>query len=132
MCENFFYYNRIKGQLYDGETRLFRPDGSPVWMYSMGGLAEYAVVPSTDVFPLPESLPLDKSAILGCAVFTAYGAVRHAGDIHPGERVAVIATGGVGLNAVQWAKTFGAIQIIAIDISNEKLELARKMGLQMW
>ncbi len=50
LCETFFAYNRLKGTLYDGTTRLARKDGSPVWMYSMGGLAEYCVVPATDVF----------------------------------------------------------------------------------
>src|SRR2546422_294165 len=44
LCETFFAYNRLKGTLYDGETRLYASDGSPIWMYSMGGLAEYAVV----------------------------------------------------------------------------------------
>ncbi|MCL6442865.1 MAG: zinc-binding dehydrogenase [Alicyclobacillus sp.] len=128
MCENFFNYNRLKGQLYDGDTRLFRQDGSPIWMYSMGGLAEYAVIPATDVFPLPESIPLDRAAILGCAVFTAYGAVRHSAAIRAGERLAVVAAGGVGLNVIQWAKASGALQIIALDISEEKLRLAREMG----
>lgn len=128
MCEKFFYFNRLKGQLYDGETRLFRPNGDPVWMYSMGGLAEYAVVPETDVFLLTDNLPIVDSAILGCAVFTAFGAVRHTADLRAGERVAVIATGGVGLNIVQWAKAFGASQIIALDMSDEKLALAQKMG----
>jgi len=66
-----------------------------VAMYSMAGLAEYAVVPATDVFPLPASLPLEESAVLGCAVFTAFGAVRHAADLKGGERVAVVAAGGL-------------------------------------
>ncbi|PWI58993.1 alcohol dehydrogenase [Sulfoacidibacillus thermotolerans] len=128
LCEKFFSYNRLKGQLYDGETRLFRPDGSPVWMYSMGGLAEYAVVPATDVFVLPDEIALDTAAILGCAVFTAYGAVRHASAIQAGDTVAVVAAGGIGLNAIQWAKTFGAAQIVAIDLDENKLQLARQMG----
>lgn len=96
-CERFFALNRLKGVLYDGNTRLFRRDGSPLWMYSMAGLAEYAVVPATDVFPLPEGLPPEESSILGCAVFSAYGDVRHAADLRAGERVAVVALGGVGL-----------------------------------
>src|SRR5215204_3138440 len=54
LCETFFALNRLKGTLYDGETRLARGDGSPLWMYSMAGLAEYAVVPATDAFELPE------------------------------------------------------------------------------
>src|SRR6476469_982102 len=81
LCDNFFAMNRLKGTLYDGTTRLRRADGTPISMYSMAGLAEYAVVPATDVFPLPAELPLLESAVLGCAMFTAYGAVRHAADL---------------------------------------------------
>ena len=58
LCDNFFAMNRLKGTLYDGTTRLRRNDGTPMAMYSMAGLAEYAVVPATDVFPLPDGLPL--------------------------------------------------------------------------
>lgn len=128
LCETFFEYNRLRGTLYDGETRLFRQDGSPVWMYSQGGLAEYCVVPATDVFPLPEGLPLKDSAIVGCAVFTAYGAVRNAADLRCGESVVVVATGGVGSNIIQIARAFGAGPIIAIDIADEKLKAARELG----
>ena len=128
LCERFFALNRLKGVLYDGETRLFREDGSPLAMYSMGGHAEYAVVPATDVFPLPEELPAEESAILGCAVFTAYGAVRHGANLGAGERVAVVATGGVGSNVVQISRAFGASQVIVVDIADEKLEAARRLG----
>jgi S-(hydroxymethyl)glutathione dehydrogenase/alcohol dehydrogenase len=128
LCDSFFAMNRLKGTLYDGTTRLRRADGSPIAMYSMAGLAEYAVVPATDVFPLPDSLPLEESAVLGCAIFTAYGAVRHGGDLRGGERIAVVATGGVGINIIQIAKAFGASQIIAVDVRDEKLEAARRLG----
>jgi S-(hydroxymethyl)glutathione dehydrogenase/alcohol dehydrogenase len=128
LCESFFAMNRLKGTLYDGTTRLRRADGSPLAMYSMAGLAEYAVVPATDVFPLPDALPFEESAILGCAVFTAYGAVRHGADLRGGERIAVVAVGGVGLNVVQIASAFGASQIIAVDVRDDKLEVARQAG----
>lgn len=128
VCERFFALNRLKGVLYDDETRLFREDGSPLAMYSMGGLAEYAVVPATDVFPLPEELPPEESAILGCAVFTAYGAVRHGADLRAGEKVAVVAMGGVGSNMVQISRAFGASQVIAVDIVQEKLDGAKDIG----
>lgn len=128
LCERFFSLNRLRGVLYDGDTRLFRKNGDPLAMYSMGGLAEYAVVPATDVFPLPEELPAEESAILGCAVFTAYGAVRNAADLHAGERAAVVAMGGVGSNIVQIAKAFGASQVIAVDVASEKLENAQQLG----
>jgi S-(hydroxymethyl)glutathione dehydrogenase/alcohol dehydrogenase len=128
LCEKFYSYNRLQGKLYDGETRLFRHDGTPVWMYSMGGLAEYTVVPKTAVFRLPPNLPLKESAILGCGVFTAYGAVKNQGAIKPGDTVAVVAVGGVGMNLVNIARIFGAAEIIAVDVRADKLEAAAKFG----
>lgn len=128
LCEKFFGMNRLKGTLYDGTTRLRREDGSPVAMYSMAGLAEYSVVPVAGLFALPPELPLVESAVLGCAVFTAYGAVRHAAELRGGERVAVVACGGVGLNVIQIARAFGAAQIIAVDVNDGKLEIARQLG----
>lgn len=65
-------------------------------MYSMGGLAEYCVVPANGLAVLPESVPFSESAILGCAVFTAYGALKNGADMRAGETVAIIGTGGVG------------------------------------
>jgi S-(hydroxymethyl)glutathione dehydrogenase/alcohol dehydrogenase len=128
LCEKFFGMNRLKGTLYDGTTRLQREDGTPVAMYSMAGLAEYAVVPVAGLFPVPPELPAVESAVLGCAVFTAYGAVKHAAEMRGGERVAVVACGGVGLNVIQIARAFGAAQIIAIDVRDEKLGIARELG----
>jgi S-(hydroxymethyl)glutathione dehydrogenase/alcohol dehydrogenase len=65
---------------------------------------------------------------MGCAVFTAYGAVRHSADLRGGERVAVVAAGGVGLNIVQIARAFGASAVIAIDVRDDKLEIASRLG----
>lgn len=128
LCERFFQLNRLRGHLYDDTTRLFRSDGTPIAMYSMAGLAELAVVPTTAVFPLPDALPLNDSAILGCAMLTAYGAIRHVGDVRPGDTVAVVAAGGVGSAIVQLARLFGARTIIAIDIDDEKLIAATNLG----
>ena len=121
LCGPFFDLNRLKGVLYDGTTRLATPDGEPVAMYSMGGLAEYAVVPSTAVAPVPDTIDMVPAAILGCAAMTGYGAVRRGADLRYGETVAVVATGGVGTNIVQIARAFGASQVIAIDVDDEKL-----------
>src|SRR5581483_1144568 len=128
LCEPFFAMNRLRGTLYDGETRLHRPDGSPLAMYSMGGLAEYAVVPAGGVFPLPESQPIEEAAVFGCAALTAYGALVHGADLRPGARVAVVGTGGVGSLIVQFARATGALQVIAVDINQEKLAAARALG----
>ncbi|BAS28693.1 zinc-binding dehydrogenase [Limnochorda pilosa] len=128
LCENFFEKNRLRGVLYDDTTRLFRRDGTPLAMYSMGGLAEYAVVPATDVFPAPTNLPLEDASILGCAIMTAYGAVKNQARVAPGETVAVIGTGGVGSNVIQIARAFGATEVIAVDIRDDKLRAARSLG----
>jgi succinate semialdehyde reductase (NADPH) len=128
LCETFFALNRMRGTLYDGTTRLHRPDGAPLAMYSMAGLAEYAVAPATAVFRVPDGLDLEAAAVLGCAVLTAYGAVAHAGAVRPGDRVAVVAVGGVGLNIVQLARAFGAAQVIAVGRSQAKLDAAKRMG----
>ncbi|HYZ02915.1 MAG TPA: zinc-binding dehydrogenase, partial [Candidatus Binatia bacterium] len=128
LCERFFALNRLRGTLYDGETRLRRRDGTPLWMYSMAGLAEYAVVPATDVFALPGDLALDASAIIGCAMFTAYGAARHGAQLQLGDRVAVVAVGGVGSNLIQVCRAFGASKVIAVDVRADKLEAATRLG----
>jgi len=128
LCETFFALNRTKGALFDGETRLFRHDGSPLAMYSAGGLAEQCVVPASAVFPIPDSLALEEACILGCAVPTAYGAVRHQAEVAPGQTIAVIGVGGVGSNIIQIARVFGASEVIAVDIRDEKLEAAKQLG----
>jgi len=128
LCETFFALNRLRGTLFDGDTRLRRDGGEPVWMYSMGGLAEYAVVPVTGVSPLPDGVPFEEAAILGCAIFTAYGAIRNGADLRAGESVAVVATGGVGSNLIQLARAFGADPIVAIDVRDDKLQAARELG----
>jgi S-(hydroxymethyl)glutathione dehydrogenase/alcohol dehydrogenase len=128
LCYTFFELNRLRGVLHDGRTRLRTVDGVDLGMYSMGGLAEYAVVPATGVAALPDGLPLEASAVLGCAALTAYGAVRRSADLRFGESVAVVAMGGVGSNIVQIARAFGASQVIAVDVSAEKLAAAGRIG----
>jgi Zn-dependent alcohol dehydrogenase len=107
---------------------VFREDGSAVAMYSMGGLATHCIAPVNAVFPLPDSVPYSDAAIIGCSVFTAFGAVRHGAELRAGETVAVIGSGGVGASVIQIAAAFGASQIIAVDIADDKLEQMRKLG----
>jgi S-(hydroxymethyl)glutathione dehydrogenase/alcohol dehydrogenase len=128
LCETFFAMNRLNGTLYDGESRLRRSDGTSLAMYSMGGLAEYAVVPASDVFPAPPTVPLTDACILGCALMTAYGAVKNQAKVQPTDTVAVVGVGGVGSNVVQIARAFGAGQIIAVDVRDDKLEAAKGLG----
>ncbi len=128
LCETFFSFNRLRGTLYDGQTRLRRADGSTVAMYSMGGLAERCVVPATDVFRVPDALTLRDVTTLGCSMLTAYGAVHNVAALRPGDDVAVVAVGGVGSALVQMAVAYGAARVIAVDVSREKLKAAEALG----
>jgi len=127
LCEKFYNYNRLKGVYYDGKTRLFTPSGEPIHMYSMAAHAEYSVIPSTSVFKIPETLNHEKSAILGCAIMTAYGVCKNAG-LKAAETVAVFGVGGVGVNVVQIATKVFRADVIAIDLNDEKLEYAKNIG----
>lgn len=128
LCERFFGINRARGHLYDDTTRLIRSNGQELAMFSAAGLAEYAVVPATSLYQVPENVSLESASIVGCSVLTAYGAARHSANLLAGQTVAVVAAGGVGLGLVQIAKAFGASRIIAVDIRREKLDAALELG----
>jgi alcohol dehydrogenase len=90
--------------------------------------AEYAVVSERSLMPIPKALPLLDAAIMGCAVITGAGAVYNtAGDVR-GKSVAIVGLGGVGLSALLAAVDAGASPIIAIDLSDAKLTLAKELG----
>ncbi|MFJ3246303.1 Zn-dependent alcohol dehydrogenase [Streptomyces sp. NPDC086782] len=95
---------------------------------NVAAFAEETVVAASCVLPLPDGVPLTDAALLGCAVLTGYGAVHHAAKVRPGETVAVFGAGGVGLATLQAARIAGAERIVAVDVSPEKEELARRAG----
>ncbi|MGY6020783.1 zinc-binding dehydrogenase [Streptomyces spinosirectus] len=95
---------------------------------NVAAFAEETVVPAGCVLPLPDGIPLTDAALLGCAVLTGYGAVHHSARVRAGETVAVYGVGGVGLAALQAARIAGAARIVAVDVSPEKEELARRAG----
>jgi 2-desacetyl-2-hydroxyethyl bacteriochlorophyllide A dehydrogenase len=93
-----------------------------------GGLAEYAVAPAENLVLLPENIPFDQGAILTDAVATPYHALTKRGRLDPGETVAIIGCGGLGLHAVQLAKVLGAGLVVGLDVSEIALERARTRG----
>lgn len=112
----------------DGSSRL-RLDGVELNAFSaLGALAEEAVVPANAAVKLPPDAPLDRCALLGCAVTTGVGAVFNTARVTPGSRVAVFGAGGVGLNVVQGAAIAGAERIVAVDTRPGKLEAAKAFG----
>ncbi|MEE8396042.1 MAG: zinc-binding dehydrogenase, partial [bacterium] len=90
--------------------------------------AEYTVVPEASVLAVPKHLPLEKICLFGCGFATGFGAATNAVQIKPGETVTVVGCGGLGLAAIQGAKLSGAGKIIAVDVHEEKLTIARKLG----
>ncbi len=94
----------------------------------VGGFAEYTVVSERQVVKIPADMPLDKAALISCGVLTGYGAVVNRADIKTLQSVLIMGTGGVGLNAIQFAALSGAYPVIAVDILDSKLELAKKFG----
>jgi propanol-preferring alcohol dehydrogenase len=93
-----------------------------------GGFAQYVKVPARSILKLPSGIPFEQAAIMGCAVPTAYHALRR-GRVRPGDRVVVFGVGGLGLHAVQLAvKAFKAGLVIAVDIQDWKLKLAKSFG----
>jgi S-(hydroxymethyl)glutathione dehydrogenase/alcohol dehydrogenase len=117
-----------EGGLLDGTTRLSR-EGEPVYHYSfISSFAEAAVVPERSCVPIPADVPFEVAALVGCAVTTGVGAVWRTAGVRPGDRVAVIGCGGVGLSAVLAAAAAGAGTVLAVDVKPEKLGVAESFG----
>ena len=118
-----------KGVARDGgPPRLSRAGNEVHAFVGLGGFATHMLVSEQAIVRLPVEMPLDKAALLGCAVLTGVGVVRNRARVAAGETVAVIGCGGVGLNAVQAARLVGASRVIAVDLNPAKLERARQFG----
>ncbi|MDQ8756793.1 alcohol dehydrogenase catalytic domain-containing protein [Sphingosinicella sp. LHD-64] len=96
--------------------------------FHLGTFSQHTVVRAEAVTPLPDGLLPERACILGCAVMTGVGSVLNVAQVKPGETVAVIGCGGVGLNVIQGARLAGAGRIVAIDRRTEALEHARAFG----
>jgi alcohol dehydrogenase len=117
------------GTLLSGARRLFSNDGKPVF-HHMGcsAFAEAAVVSRRSAVKIDPDLPLDEAALFGCAVLTGVGAVVNTAQVRAGASVAVVGLGGVGLASVLGSVASGARATVAVDLSNEKLALAKSLG----
>ena len=112
----------------DQPSRLARGDENIAQFLNLSSFAEYMLVHEHTIVKIREDMPLDRAALIGCGVTTGVGAVIHTAAVEPGATVAVIGCGGVGLSAINGAAIAGAARIIAIDMVESKLELARKFG----
>jgi S-(hydroxymethyl)glutathione dehydrogenase/alcohol dehydrogenase len=112
-----------------GEEFVFEKDGAPIArMAGVGSFADHTIVRASAAIKIPTDVPLDRACLVGCGVMTGVGAAINTAKVAPGETVAVFGCGGVGLNVIQGAALCGAARIIAVDVVDSKLELAKKFG----
>ena len=118
------------GKMIDGTARHHSTkDGRDLHtLMFISTFAEYSVVPEASVVKVPEHLPLEKLCLLGCGFTTGFGAATNAIHIKPGETVTIVGCGGLGTAAIQGARLSGAGKIIAVDVQEAKLDLAKKFG----
>ncbi|MFW6093591.1 MAG: Zn-dependent alcohol dehydrogenase [Pseudomonadota bacterium] len=112
----------------DQDPRLSHASKPLTQFAELGSFAEYMLVHEHAVAKIREDMPLDRAALIGCAVTTGVGAVINTAKVEPGATVAVIGAGGIGLSCINGAAIAGASRIIAVDMVPGKLELARKFG----
>ena len=120
LCTNSQSLNRI------GRIKL---NGNPMMQFAgMSAFAEYQLVSARACVKVPDGVPLEVAALVGCSVMTGVGAVTNTVKLQVGQTVAVIGCGGVGLNIIQGAKLAGASRIIAVDMLESKLAAAKEFG----
>jgi S-(hydroxymethyl)glutathione dehydrogenase/alcohol dehydrogenase len=118
-----------KGHLPDGTTRLSRPGGEPI-RHFMGTstFAEYTVMPEIALARVSPEAPLDRACLFACGLSTGLGAAMFTAKVEPGSTVVVFGAGMVGLGAVAGARLQGAARIVCVDLSEERLRMARHQG----
>ena len=117
-----------QGTLLSGARRLKR-DGQPLHHHlGISAFANYATVSRRSLVKIDPDLPLDEAALFGCAVLTGVGAVVNTAKVSPGSTVAVVGLGGVGLASVLGAGAAGASRIVAVGLTDNKLQVAKDLG----
>ncbi len=117
------------GTLLDGTVHFRNTQGECVHHHlGVSAFSRYTVVSERSLIKIDPEIPLDKAAIFGCAVLTGVGAVFNTAQVAPGKSVVIFGLGGVGLNAVLAARAAGAWPIIAVDLLESKLQLAKELG----
>lgn len=117
-----------KGLMPDGTSR-FSQNGKTIFHYmGTSTFSEYTVLPEIAVAKISKQAPLDKVCLLGCGISTGIGAVLNTAKVQPGSTVAVFGLGGVGLSVIQGAVMAKAARILAVDINEDKFEMARMLG----
>jgi len=126
LCQNT---KSLENTLPDGTTSFMTSDGAPVPAFlGLGTFAEATVVPESAAVAIPEEVPFPVAALIGCAVTTGVGAVVNTARVRPGDSAVVIGCGGVGQAILLGLGLVGADPVVAVDLSDERLALARELG----
>lgn len=111
------------------ESPRLSQDDKPVHQFlNLSSFAEMMLIHEHALVKIKEEMPFDRAALIGCSTTTGVGAVFHTAQVQPGSKVAVVGCGGVGLACINGAAIAGAGQIIAIDMVDSKLEIAKALG----
>jgi S-(hydroxymethyl)glutathione dehydrogenase/alcohol dehydrogenase len=120
------------GRVFDrrkGDPPRLSRNGTPLaQMSQLSSFAEQMLVPENALVKIPDAMPLDGAALIGCGVTTGLGAALYRARVEVGSKCAVVGCGGVGLSIIQGCRIAGATRIVAVDTRDWKLELARKVG----
>ena len=117
-----------QGLMPDGSSR-FSCNGKTLYHYmGTSTFSEYSVMPEIAVAKISKEAPLDKVCLLGCGITTGIGAVLNTARVEPGATVVVFGLGGIGLSVIQGAVMAQAGRIVAVDINEDKFEMARMLG----
>lgn len=126
LCENS---RRLQSRPRGEASRITTSDGEAVNQFGgLGSFAEQMLIHQNAAVKITDDMPLDRAALIGCAVTTGVGAVFRTAAVRPGSTVAVIGCGGVGISAVQGAHLAGARKVIAVDVEPRKLAWASELG----
>lgn len=121
-------YARVGFQILDQTTRHHHAGNDLHLMACVGTFASHTVVNEASVVKIDDDIPLDRACLVACGVATGWGSAVYAGKVGPGDDVAVIGCGGIGINAVQGARLAGARRIFAIDPVRFKRDEAMRFG----
>ena len=128
-CSRHYSDPKVQHKLFDNTFRIHDQEDTGIFqMNKLGGFAEKQVVPADSLLVIPNEVPPEVAALIGCCVTTGFGGIVNLDNIKTGSTVAVFGCGGVGLNILEGAKSLNANKIIAVDISDHKLEFAYKFG----
>lgn len=128
LCEGYLAEGP-KARAFDGAAKARLTDGRELGnLMFLGAFGDYCIVSDQQAVPVPRELPFDQACLIGCGIMTGVGAALNVARLCPGDTALVVGCGAVGLAAVQGARLAGAETILAADLDDAKLALARRMG----